>query len=98
MLRVYWFIFRAKVRGTRCLIERDDKLLVIRHTYGDMLWTLPGGLIKRGEMPEQAARREVLEEVGIKLSELRPLGVFTDRSEYARDTVHCFRGESLVTE
>src|SRR3954466_3550265 len=97
MLRAYWFVFRPKVRGTRCLVEHEKKLLLIRQTYGDMLWTLPGGLIKRGEEPERAVRREVQEEVGLDLSELRPLGVFTDTAEYARDTVTCFWGASLET-
>ena len=92
MLRAYWFVFRPKVRGTRCLVECEEKFLLIRQTYGDMLWTLPGGLIKRGEAAEKALRREVLEEVGLELSELRPLGVFTDTKEYARDTVTCFWG------
>ena len=93
MLRIYWFIFRPKVRGARCLIESGGRFLFIRQTYGDMLWTLPGGLIKSNETPEVAIRREVLEEVGLELSELRSLGIFTDTQEYARDTVNCFWGE-----
>src|SRR3982750_4752471 len=84
-LRVYWFVFRPKVRGARCLIECGGRFLLIRQTYGDMLWTLPGGLIKRDEAPEEAARREVREEVGVELSKLRLLGIFTDTNEYASD-------------
>ena len=98
MLRAYWFVFRPKVRGVRCLIECGGRFLLIRQTYGDMRWTLPGGLVKRSEEPEKALRREVLEEVGLELSELRPLGAFTDTREYARDTVQCFWGEPAETE
>jgi ADP-ribose pyrophosphatase YjhB (NUDIX family) len=97
ILRVYWFVFRPKIRGTRCLIECGGQFLLIRQTYGHMQWTLPGGLIKRNEAPETAVRREVREEVGIDLFALRPLGVFTDTKKYARDTVHCFWGESSGT-
>lgn len=97
-LRLYWFIFRPKVRGARCLIESNGRILLIRQTYGDMLWTLPGGLIKSSETPEDAIRREVMEEVGLELSELRPIGVFTDTKEYARDTVSCFRGEATAAK
>src|SRR3954462_11119258 len=89
-LRVYWFVFRPKVRGARCLIESNGRFLLIRQTYGDMLWTLPGGLIKSSETPEDAIRREVREERGLELSQLLSLGVFTDTKEYARDTVNCF--------
>lgn len=97
LARVYWFVFRPKLRGARCLIECDGHLLLIRQTYGDMRWTVPGGLIKRDEEPETAIRREVREEVGITLSDLRPLGVFTDTEAYAHDTIHCYWGESSGT-
>lgn len=98
LLRFYWFVFRPKVRGARCLIESNGSFLFIRQTYGDMLWTLPGGLIKSSETPESAIRREVSEEVGLELSGLRSLGIFTDTAEYARDTVHCFWGEAAGVE
>jgi ADP-ribose pyrophosphatase YjhB (NUDIX family) len=94
LLRIYWFVFRPEVSGVRCLVECEGKLLLIRQTYGDMLWTLPGGLVKKNESPENAARREVREEAGLELRDLRTLGHFTDTHEHARDTVHCFWGES----
>ena len=98
ILRVYWFIFRPQVTGVRCLIEYRRQFLFIRQTYGNMKWTLPGGLIKTNETPEQAAHREVREEVGLKLSQLRPLGVFTNTWEHAHDTIHCFWGASSGAE
>jgi ADP-ribose pyrophosphatase YjhB (NUDIX family) len=94
LLKLYWFVFRPEITGTRCLIECGGKLLLIRQTYSHMLWTLPGGRVERGETPEEAVRREVREEVGLELSALRPLGVFTTTEEYMRDTVHCFCGET----
>jgi 8-oxo-dGTP pyrophosphatase MutT (NUDIX family) len=98
IVQVYWFVFRPQVRGVRCLIEDRNRFLLIRQTYGDMRWTLPGGLIKRGETPEQAVRREVGEEVGLELLKLRFLNAFLDTGEYARDTVHCFWGKSSSAE
>ncbi len=50
--------------GAVCFIERDDgALLLVRLTYRRR-WGVPGGLLKRGEDPADAARREVLEAVG----------------------------------
>lgn len=40
------------------------------------LWEFPGGKIEKGEDSEQAARREILEEVEVKLSEDDPLPLF----------------------
>ncbi|MEK7195749.1 MAG: NUDIX domain-containing protein, partial [Patescibacteria group bacterium] len=65
LMRFYWFLVHPKTSGVKCLIEHDGKFLVIRNTYGEMHWTLPGGGIKKGESPEQAVLREVKEEVRI---------------------------------
>jgi len=51
--------------GSMCFIEREDgQLLLVRQSYRRR-WGVPGGLLKRGEDPAAAARREVLEEVGV---------------------------------
>ena len=53
--------------GAICLIERaDGALLLVRQSYRNR-WGVPGGLLKRGERPEDAARREVREEVGLDI-------------------------------
>ncbi len=51
--------------GSICVIERSDgALLLIRHSYRKG-WGFPGGFLKRGETPADAARRETREEVGV---------------------------------
>lgn len=53
--------------GAMCLIERSDgALLLVRHVYRQR-WGVPGGLLKRGEEPADAARREVREEVSLEV-------------------------------
>jgi NAD+ diphosphatase len=49
-------------------------LLLIRHTHGPDLWALVAGFVEAGESLEEAARREVAEEVGLRLGELRYFG------------------------
>jgi 8-oxo-dGTP pyrophosphatase MutT (NUDIX family) len=87
LLRLYWLTFRPDVLGVRCVVEFEGRVLLIRNPYGPMKWELPGGGVRRGERPEDAARREVFEEVGILLTELRPLGRYTGTEYYVKDTV-----------
>ncbi len=57
--------------GTLCVIEHDGEVLLVRHTYRAR-WGIPGGLLARSEHSEDAARREVREEVGIAITLLGP--------------------------
>lgn len=91
--RFYWFVFRPKTKGAKGLIKNDQKLLMIRNTYGKMHWTFPGGGIKRNETAENAAIREVAEEVGIKMNRPIYLGSYYNERQYKRDTVSCYLGE-----
>lgn len=60
----------------RCRQEFPEVCLIA--TQGGRAWQLPKGLIERGERPEDAARREVAEETGLRGELLRRL----DRIEY----------------
>jgi 8-oxo-dGTP diphosphatase len=56
--------------GAICLVERSDgRILLVRQVYRAR-WGIPGGLLARREDAATAARRELLEEVGIRV-ELR---------------------------
>ena len=79
-IRLYRLIFRPGGRAAACLIRNQGEILLVRNTYGERSWTLPGGAARKKESPEEAVRREVLEEVGINLKTLEFLGdYFTDR-------------------
>jgi ADP-ribose pyrophosphatase YjhB (NUDIX family) len=53
--------------GAMCRIERTDgHVLLVQLSYRNR-WGVPGGLLKRGEDPVTAARREVLEEVSLEV-------------------------------
>ena len=50
--------------GAVALIEWDGRWLMVDPVYREG-WTLPGGLIDRGETPAAAIKRELVEELGI---------------------------------
>jgi NAD+ diphosphatase len=52
-----------------------DELLLVRHSYGPTdLWALVAGFVEAGESLEEAAHREVAEEVGLALTGLTYFG------------------------
>ncbi len=61
--------------GAICVVERPDgHLLLVRQSYRREGWGFPGGLMRRGEDPGDAARRELHEELGVDV-DLRGLPV-----------------------
>ena len=66
-------------------IVLDDKgRVLVNHRpdegyYGGW-WEWPGGKCERGETPKACARRELREEIGIAVGEMKPFGV--ERAEY----------------
>jgi len=92
-LRIWSFTVRPRIRGVKCILTNEGRVLLVRHTYGPPRWDLPGGTAKRGEPPSGTARREMAEELGLTLDGLADLGSFTGRVDRRRDTMHCFHAE-----
>ena len=98
VLQLYWFTFRPRTSGVTCIIRgTDGRVLMVRHTYGKSSWSFPGGGVKRKETPEAAVRREIREELGMELVDLRQIGSFLSNAEFKRDTVTVFTARPAST-
>ncbi len=62
--------------------RRDDEVLVMRRNKEPNLglWVAPGGKVEVGESPYETARREMLEETGLLVDDLRLRGFCTEVS------------------
>ena len=65
---------RPKV-GVGVMVMKAGKVLFGRRSsqasHGEQLWSFPGGLLEQGESFEQGARREIMEEAGIEVDNIR---------------------------
>lgn len=58
------------------IFDGVGRVLLVHHTYGRKNWELPGGGSEPGEAPDQTARRELLEETGLRAELERLTGVY----------------------
>ena len=83
----YWRTFQIETRGARVIIKKDTQVFLVKHRYG-YLWVLPGGGMKKGEAPEETARRETKEEVNIEIKSFeKVLGTYSNTQGGKNDTV-----------
>ena len=45
----------------------NQKIVLVKHSYGERKWGLPGGGLENGENPTDGAIREVREETGLEV-------------------------------
>ena len=90
-LRTYWFVFRPRVVGVKCILTHEHDVLLVRHTYGHRTWDLPGGTVRRRELPRDAAEREMHEELGRRIEDWTSLGELFVNTNHHDDNLHLFQ-------
>jgi ADP-ribose pyrophosphatase YjhB (NUDIX family) len=75
--RCNWIYFPDPKVAVAVLIGKGDQISLVRRKFDPYkgYWTLPSGFVDAGEDPRQAAKRECLEETGLKIGEIRLLDV-----------------------
>ncbi|MDY0296314.1 MAG: NUDIX hydrolase [Acidobacteriota bacterium] len=66
------------VPAVDAIIAIEDGIVLIERRFPPYGWALPGGFVEWGETVEVAVRREVREETGLELDQLKLFGVYSD--------------------
>jgi ADP-ribose pyrophosphatase YjhB (NUDIX family) len=91
----YWRIARPHVFGVKMIVFKGDSVLLIRHSYqSSEIYMLPGGGVGKNEDEAAAAAREVREEAGCSVSNIRRMGYYLDRSLGAYSYITVFVAET----
>ena len=82
--------------STAAVCMKDGKVLLARHTYGGGKGKLiiPGGYLQENETPEDAVKREFMEEVGLEIRSLDIIGIRCN----TKDWYIVFRAEPVSGE
>lgn len=93
-LRHYWRRWRKKpIAGVSVIVTNlAGDVLLLKHSYGPAVWSLPGGGLGRSEDPLAAARREVREELGVELARIEQVAMLEEVLSGSPHTAHIFTG------
>lgn len=82
---------KTPIAGVSVIVTNAaGEVMLLKHSYGPKAWGLPGGGMAPGEDPEDCAKRELYEEVGLKAEALEPLGVLEETLSGSPHTAHLF--------
>ena len=74
------------IRVVAAIIRKDNKIFATQRGYGDFKdgWEFPGGKIQEGETPQEALKREIMEELDTEIE----VGELIDTIEYDYPEFH----------
>jgi len=85
-----WVIVVPELNGNFLMVKQW------RHGNKSLSIEFPGGVINRGEKPEDAAKREMEEETGYKAGKLTYLGCANPNPALMSNKVHFFAAQELI--
>jgi ADP-ribose pyrophosphatase len=101
--RTGWRMKRSVVRhaGSAVMMAVDEKKRVLlvrqyRLPAGQFMWELPAGKVDEGENVAQAARRELIEETGVRAKKWKKLAIFYPSPGYVEEKMTIFVATGLT--
>jgi 8-oxo-dGTP pyrophosphatase MutT (NUDIX family) len=92
----FWRVYLSPARDSaRVLLVCKNEVLLVRN-IGVKRWSLPGGMIEKGETPEECALRELREELNITSPSIdHRLGTYRGLHHGTEVLVHIFVAKTI---
>ena len=98
-----WKMKRSVVRhrGSAVMMAVDDRgrIMLVRQyrlPANDYLWELPAGKVDKGEKPLQTAKRELIEETGLRAKKWKKLVTFFPSPGYVEEQMTIYLATGLT--
>jgi ADP-ribose pyrophosphatase len=96
---IYGVVECGQAVGVLPFIDQDNVIMVRQYRYvfkEDHRWEMPTGAVIKGEGLEEAARRELKEEIGYDARVLHPIHTFFSSKSIVHEIAHLYIGHDLV--
>jgi ADP-ribose pyrophosphatase len=98
---IYGVVTLGQCVGVLPFLDDTHVLMVRQYRYvpqENHRWEMPTGGMHHGESPEEAAQRELMEEIGYRAGRLVPVSSFYSSKSVVDETAHLFLGYDLIPE
>lgn len=72
------------VGAVAVIIDENDRILLEERRHPEGAWGLAGGLMELGESTEDTAKREVFEETGLVVNELKLIHIYSGANHFVK--------------
>ncbi len=95
---IYGVVTCGQCVGILPFVDPDTVLLIQQYRYvaRRVTWEMPTGGVHSGESIEEAAQRELAEEIGYRAGRLIPVSTYHTSKSVMDETAHLFLAEELV--
>lgn len=95
---IYGVVTCGHCVGILPFVDPDRVLLIRQYRYvaRRVTWEMPTGGVHAGESVEEAAQRELAEEIGYRAGRLVPISTFHTSKSVMDETAHLFLAEELA--
>ncbi|MFQ5803784.1 MAG: NUDIX domain-containing protein [Candidatus Methylomirabilales bacterium] len=95
---VYGVVTCGHAVGILPFLDPDTVLMVQQYRYvaRRVTWEMPTGGVHGGESIEEAAQRELVEEIGYRAGRLNPVSTYHTSKSVMDETAHLFLADELV--